>query len=93
LCASVYHKRGQQWSAVKGKSIKNVKDLKFAGDLKRNYLLAVAILREHILPSCDFLTGPIVPQTLCATVKKTHFNDDLDMTENRIRKATKINGK
>jgi hypothetical protein len=68
---------------------KKLKGVKFAGNLTGNHLFAVAVLRGLIVPR-EFLSTPIVAETLCNAVRKTVFHGDKEMTNDRIRKATEM---
>ena len=70
-------------------AVKKLKQVKLAGDLTGNHLFAVAVLRGLIAPR-EFLTMPVVAKTLCNAVRKRLFDDDKDMTDERIRKATEM---
>ena len=73
----------------KENAVKKLHGVKFAGDLTGNHLFSVAVLRGIIAPR-EFLTTPTVAKTLCNAVRKRLFNNDKDMTDERICKATEM---
>jgi hypothetical protein len=73
----------------KTNAVKKLKGVKFAGDLTINHLFAVAVQRGLIVPR-EFLTTPIVAETLCNAVRKKVFHGDKEMNNDRIRKATEM---
>jgi hypothetical protein len=73
----------------KDNAVKKLKEVKWAGDLTGNHLFAVAVLRGLLAPR-EFLTKPVVAKTLCNAVRTNIFDDDKSMTDERLRKATKM---
>jgi hypothetical protein len=70
-------------------AFKRLKDVKYVGDLTGNHLFAIAVQRGLIVPR-EFLTRPVAAKTLCNAVRRWLFNDDPNMTDVRIRKATEM---
>ena len=64
-------------------AVKRLKQVKLAGELTGNHLFAVAVLRGLVTPR-DFLTMPVVAKTLCNAVRKTLFDENKNMTDERI---------
>jgi len=62
------------------------KEIRLCCGAKMNEIFAVAVLLGLIVPR-DFLLLPIIPGTLCQEVRKRLFDDDSDMSNERIRKC------
>jgi hypothetical protein len=65
------------------------REVKYAGDLVANHLLAVAVLTGLLLPR-NYLTEPRVAQTLGNSVRRTLFHDHKTMTHARISKGVEL---
>ena len=76
----------------KAEILKRLGEVKFAGDLVGNHLLAVGVLLG-LLVDQELLTNPVIATTLCKKVHQVLFDNNQEMSNDRIRKGTEMASK